>query len=127
MSRSLFVLFFWPLCCLSFDLRILVTRLVSSNSFYRIEKNYNDYCKIRFSGNFLFELSHNETRTPLKTGGEFRCSGMVGCTLTVKHALFSYQYNYVSRTLLVYIVSLRYVFMYYRYTAFSSIFIMSRV
>ena len=35
--RSLFVLlffFFWPLCCLSFfDLRILITPLVSSNSF----------------------------------------------------------------------------------------------
>ena len=34
--RSLFVLlsfFFWPLCCLSFfDLRILITHLVSSNS-----------------------------------------------------------------------------------------------
>jgi len=26
-------LFFWPLCCLSFDLRILITLLVSSNSF----------------------------------------------------------------------------------------------
>ena len=25
--------FFWPLCCLSFDLRILITALVSSNSF----------------------------------------------------------------------------------------------
>jgi hypothetical protein len=24
--------FFWPLCCLSFDLRILITPLVSSNS-----------------------------------------------------------------------------------------------
>ena len=34
--RSLFVLltfFVWPLCCLSFDLRILITPLVSSNSF----------------------------------------------------------------------------------------------
>ena len=30
--RSLFVLFFLPLCCLSFDLRILITPLVSSNS-----------------------------------------------------------------------------------------------
>ena len=37
-SRSLFVLlffFFWPLCCLSFfDLQILITPLVSSNSFW---------------------------------------------------------------------------------------------
>jgi hypothetical protein len=32
--RSLFVLlcFFWPLCCLSFDIRILIAPLVSSNS-----------------------------------------------------------------------------------------------
>jgi hypothetical protein len=35
--RWLFVLlsfFAWPLCCLSFDLRILITHLVSSNSSY---------------------------------------------------------------------------------------------
>ena len=35
--RSLFVslyFFFWPLCCLSFDLRILITLLVSSNYSY---------------------------------------------------------------------------------------------
>ena len=34
--RSLFVLLslLWPLCCLSFDLRILITPLVSSNSSY---------------------------------------------------------------------------------------------
>ena len=35
--RSLFFLwsfFFWPLCCLSFDLRILITPLVSSSSSY---------------------------------------------------------------------------------------------
>jgi hypothetical protein len=35
LCRSLFVIlsfFFWPLCCLSFDLRILLTSLVSSNS-----------------------------------------------------------------------------------------------
>ena len=34
--RPLFVLlfiFFWPLCCLSFDIRILIYPLVSSNSF----------------------------------------------------------------------------------------------
>jgi len=38
--RSLLVLlysFFWPLCCLSiFDLRILITSLVSSNSSWKI-------------------------------------------------------------------------------------------
>ena len=34
-SLVLCVLFFWPLCCLSFfDLRILITHLVSSNSSY---------------------------------------------------------------------------------------------
>jgi len=35
--KSLFVLLslnFWPLCCLSFDLRILITLFVSSNSSY---------------------------------------------------------------------------------------------
>jgi len=31
--RSLFVIFFWELCCLSVDLRILITPLVSSYSF----------------------------------------------------------------------------------------------
>jgi hypothetical protein len=30
----LFVLLFWPLCCLFFDIRILITLLVSSNSSY---------------------------------------------------------------------------------------------
>ena len=35
--RSLFVLlyfFFWPLCCLSYDIQILIAPLVSSNSSY---------------------------------------------------------------------------------------------
>ena len=32
--RSLFVFFFWPLCCLSLDLRILITSLISSHSSY---------------------------------------------------------------------------------------------
>ena len=39
--RSLFVLlyfFFWPLCCLFFDLHILITPLVSSNSSYYIRR-----------------------------------------------------------------------------------------
>ena len=39
--RSLFVLlyfFFWPLCCLFFfDIRILITPLVSSNTSYKME------------------------------------------------------------------------------------------
>jgi hypothetical protein len=48
--RSLFVLlyfFFWPLCCLFFfDLRILTTPLVSSNSSYTItrkNRSFSDY------------------------------------------------------------------------------------
>ena len=44
-SRSLFVLlyvFFWPLCCLFFfDIRILITSLVSSNSSYLYLMLYN--------------------------------------------------------------------------------------
>jgi hypothetical protein len=43
--RSLVVLlsfFFWPLCCLSFfDLRILITPLVSSNSSCQTIRHYN--------------------------------------------------------------------------------------
>ena len=40
--RSLFVLFLWPLCCLSFfDLRILITPLMSSNS-----SDYNTDAKL---------------------------------------------------------------------------------
>jgi len=31
-----FYLFFWPWCCLSFDLRILITPLVSTNSSWRL-------------------------------------------------------------------------------------------
>ena len=34
---------FWPLCCLSFDLRIMITPLVSSNSSYKTK------CKQRWS------------------------------------------------------------------------------
>jgi len=43
--RSLFVLlsfFFWPLCCLFFfDIRILITPLVSSTSYYYQEMSYS--------------------------------------------------------------------------------------
>ena len=41
--RSLFVLlsfFFWPLCCLFFDIRILITPLVSSNSSWLTHINW---------------------------------------------------------------------------------------
>jgi len=43
--RSLFVpltIFVWPSCCLSFDLRILITSLISSNSSY-LSKEINGY------------------------------------------------------------------------------------
>jgi hypothetical protein len=44
--RSLFVLlyfFFWPLCCLFFfDIRILITSLVSSNSSYHVNVTKNE-------------------------------------------------------------------------------------
>ena len=53
--RSLYVLlyfFFWPLCCLSFDLRILITPLVFSNS-SSDEPNFKVYtsCHAIFSTN----------------------------------------------------------------------------
>jgi len=45
LCRSLDVLFFWPLCCLFFfDIRIPITHLVSSNSFYQVfAQNDLDY------------------------------------------------------------------------------------
>ena len=45
--KSLFVLLYfvwWPLCCLFFDIRILITPLVSSNSSYQDEKKHNTIC-----------------------------------------------------------------------------------
>ena len=44
---SLCPFFLWPLCCLSFDLRILITLSVSSNSSYHESeiKKCNIYCK----------------------------------------------------------------------------------
>jgi hypothetical protein len=39
--RLFFCLFsFWPLCCLSFDIWILITSLVSSNSSYKTELSF---------------------------------------------------------------------------------------
>jgi hypothetical protein len=67
--RSLFVLlffFFWPLCCLSFDLWILITPFVFSNYFYSWHKR-NLLASIKSSG-FLIRnmlqsvvLHHNES------------------------------------------------------------------
>ena len=44
--RSLLVhltFFFWPLCCLSFDLRILINPLISSNSSSAIFRTHTHY------------------------------------------------------------------------------------
>ena len=35
-NRSLFVPFLWPLCCLSFDLRMLITSMVFNTTFNNI-------------------------------------------------------------------------------------------
>ena len=50
--KSLFVLlsfFFWPLCCLFFDVRILITPLVSSNS------SYYNWVDVTAGGHFVPE------------------------------------------------------------------------
>jgi hypothetical protein len=58
--RSLFVLlsfFFLPLCCLSFDLQILITSLVSSNSSYYGSTKYQNDC-----GHFCHVIPVNDER-----------------------------------------------------------------
>jgi hypothetical protein len=57
--RSLFVLlsfFFWPLCCLFFDLRILITPLVSSNSSLITYIGLGLWCLMPLST--IFQLYH---------------------------------------------------------------------
>jgi hypothetical protein len=54
--RSLFVLFFFfflPLCCLSFDVRILFTSLVSSNSSYTVFSFVNIFVLKLYNGDFV--------------------------------------------------------------------------
>jgi hypothetical protein len=54
--RSLFVLlyfFFWPLCCLFFDIRILITPLVSSNSSSIITTLYTQTWFTLINGPFI--------------------------------------------------------------------------
>jgi hypothetical protein len=70
--RSLFVLlyiFFWPLCCLFFfDIRILITPLVSSNSSYRepsIDASYQ-FRLIWLSG-FWEEIDQSKQELPMAT------------------------------------------------------------
>ena len=43
---ALLSFFFWPLCCLFFDIRILITTLVSSNSSYAITKTGVIYSRL---------------------------------------------------------------------------------
>jgi hypothetical protein len=67
--RLLFVLFVWPLCCLFiFDLRILITSLVSSNS---------SSSDILPRQRFIW-FTWNACYAILKIGGELRCSERVG-------------------------------------------------
>jgi hypothetical protein len=97
--RSLFVLlyfFFWPLCCLSlFDLRNMITPLVSSNSSFtnlscngilkRFLNLMSSMHMLRFlsfdfertSTKHTYKTIERVTRTRLKIGGELRCSRKV--------------------------------------------------
>jgi hypothetical protein len=55
--RSFFVLlyfFFWPLCCLFFDIRIVITPLVIFKLFLLFNKRSGSYC---WYNGFLFHLS----------------------------------------------------------------------
>jgi hypothetical protein len=85
--RSQFIVlyfFFWPLCCLFFfDIRILITPLVSSNYFWTRTSPYN---KLRTTKH-TYKTKDRVTRTPLKTGGELRCSRRVSssCSTSDTH------------------------------------------
>jgi hypothetical protein len=78
----------WPLCCLFFDIQILIAPLVSSNSSCWITTwrflNFRSIC-FRLLSFIAIKLlwalvdmgfldADRVTRTPLKTGGERRCS-----------------------------------------------------
>ena len=75
--RSLFVLLyflFWPLCCLFFDIRFLITLLVSSNSSY-IDWLQNEQCfsynimtRISFNGGRVLSIKYNERGLYLRHG-----------------------------------------------------------
>jgi hypothetical protein len=53
---SVLLFFFWPLCCLSFDLRILITPFVSSNSSYDKVNHWHIYLKFkRYCNCVLFQ------------------------------------------------------------------------
>jgi hypothetical protein len=56
--------FFWPLCCLFFDLRIPITHLVSSNSSYYMysERNYRSPTRQKWEENKFGEYICVRTR-----------------------------------------------------------------
>ena len=64
--------FFWPLCCLFFDLRILITPLVSSNSFYVILMLSEISLKYKFFENILHRVYFLATTTKIMVGGKLR-------------------------------------------------------
>jgi hypothetical protein len=78
LCRSLFVLlsfFLWPMCCLSFELLILITHLVSSNSSYLVLSLITRYkAKLSEPMHLLFDnrIKDRVTRTKLKIAGELR-------------------------------------------------------
>jgi hypothetical protein len=75
--RSLFVLlYFWPLCCLSFDLRILITLLVSSNSSPLIKSVSFSRYKAH-----IYILSSCMLRTPLSEGNVL--SNILWCIILI--------------------------------------------
>ena len=68
--RSLFVLlafFFWPLCCLFFDLRILINPLVSSNR--KVKKSVRNMT-VRYKSDIMFSLPEQLTYKSVKITNE---------------------------------------------------------
>ena len=60
-GRSLYVIlsfFFWPLCCLFFDLQILITPLVSPSSFYIQTVNDVNRCSVSIYSSYGAFLIH---------------------------------------------------------------------
>ena len=91
-GRSLFVLlsfFFWPLCCLleEFDDTAGVIRICKSTH----REINGPKKKVSKDNNDLQTITHKAkdrvTRTPLKTGGDLRCSGRVNssCSTSGTH------------------------------------------
>ena len=60
-DRSLFF-FYWPLCCLFYDVRILITPLVSSNSSYLPGILYFTWCKVYCQ---VYGILHRGQNLPL--------------------------------------------------------------